>query len=273
MTAPDDQTRSPDPRLAGLAPPILLASHQRSGTHLTMDLIRRHCPQTTPRMRPLERLHDSYLSLDRFFASAHNPTTTDNALRILRKADRQLLKTHARPGFEEVAPDHAGFVRAVVDHAVPIVCIRDGRKVMCSLYAWARSFMGDDRGTFGAFLRQTDADGLTRPAAWARHVTEWAAVPGVLVVRFEDTVARPIETVRRIAEHVGVDVRRREPALPRPIMSRWESALARLLGRIESTNIHSGDEKPMKPAEAFNTEDDAFFEREAGEAMAALGYA
>ncbi|MEM7629017.1 MAG: sulfotransferase [Planctomycetota bacterium] len=259
--------------LAALAPPILVASHQRSGTHLTMDLIRRHCPPCKPRMRPLERLHDSYLSIDRFWSAAHNPVSQANALRILRKADRQLLKTHARPGFEEVAPEHAPFVRAIVRRAVPIACVRDGRKVMCSQYAWAKSFMGDARGTFDEFLRQPSPDGLTRPAAWARHVNQWADAEGVLVVKFEDTVAEPIATVRRIAQHAGLDVRPREPALPRPIMSRWQSALARALGRIESTNIHSGGETPMKPAEAFTPDDNALFDREAGDAMARLGYA
>lgn len=259
-------------RIAAIEPPILVASHQRSGTHLTMDVLRLHCPACKPRMRPLERLHDSYLSLDRFWTSAHNPVEPADALRILRKADRQLLKTHARPSFDEVAPVHTELVRTIVGRAVPIVCVREGRKVMCSLYAWAKSFMGEARGTFAEFLRQTDDDGLTRPAAWARHATEWADAPGVLVVKFEDTVSDPVGTARRIAAHAGLEVQPREPALPRPIMSRRESITARLLGRVESTNIHSGGEKPMKPDEAFSADDDALFDRDAGEAMARLGY-
>ena len=64
--------------------PIVVATHRRSGTHLTIDTLRRNFPECRPRMLPLESLHRSYLNLDRMNKNSEEPITDGEALRIAR---------------------------------------------------------------------------------------------------------------------------------------------------------------------------------------------
>lgn len=79
-------------RMEQIGRPIIVATHRRSGTHLTMDTLRRNFPACWPRMLPLENLHNSYLSLDRFETGHFRPISEQEALRILTKAERPTIK-------------------------------------------------------------------------------------------------------------------------------------------------------------------------------------
>jgi hypothetical protein len=168
--------------------PILVASHRRSGTHLTLDLLRRNFPACRPRMLPLENPHFSYLNLDRFEPATTLPCTEREALRILSKSARPLLKTHAEPGFADGAPEHDAFVRALAAKSKTIYVHRDGKKVMCSMWTWRRVFDERARVPFAEFIRQTDDRGRSRVRVWADHVRAWRETPGVLMVEFDRIV-------------------------------------------------------------------------------------
>lgn len=270
---PEHQSRPDAPELDRLGTPVMVVSHYRSGTHLVMDLLRRQFKAFRPRMKPLESIHASYLSIDRFNTDSHRPIGPPEALRLLRKARRATLKTHALPGFPDFRQDVAGFGRALAERAVPLYAVRDGRDVMCSMHAWRKSFDPSTPDDFHDFVfTPSPQSGKTRARDWAEHALAWLDTEGVHPVRFERVVKDTRAVIDELAALLGETPALREPLLPAPIKSVRASWLARLIGNVESTNVHSGGIKPLKRREAF---DDAMTERfftEAGDAMDRLGY-
>jgi hypothetical protein len=257
--------------LDAVGEPVVVATHRRSGTHLTMDTLRRNFPECRPRMLPFESLHRSYLNIDRLNAGSEEPITEADALRLLNKAPRPTIKTHAGPHFAGIEARHKPFVRGLLDRGKTLHVYRDGRKVMCSLWAWMKSFDPEARVPFADFIRQTDSAGRNRPRVWAEHLLAWLDTPGVVHLRFDDLVREPERTLGELAERLDLRLEMRDPAIPPPVTSRSRAYLARLRGDLGSTNHYSQGERTPRPDEAFSAEDSALFEREAGEAMARIG--
>lgn len=260
------------PRTLGeVGKPIVVATHRRSGTHLTIDTLRRNFPECRPRLLPLESLHRTYLNLDRMNTNSDEPITEADALRILGKARRPTIKTHSGPFFGAIIEEHKPFVSGLLERADVLHISRDGRKVMCSLWAWRRSFDPAARVPFAEFIRQTDARGWSRPRVWADHLLRWLDAPGAIHCRFDDLVKRPADTLGMIAERFGLEFQPADPPIPPPVTGRYAAWAARLRGDLGSTNHYAHGQRTPKPEEVFDAESRAFFEREAGEAMERLG--
>lgn len=242
--------------------PVVVASHRRSGTHLTLDLLRRNFPACRPRMLPLENPHNAYLNIDRFEPVTTLPCTEREALRLLSKAPRPSVKTHATPDFPDIPRERSPFVGALLARSRTIYVWRDGMKVMCSMWTWRRVFDPAARVPFAEFIRQTDARGRSRPRVWAEHVAAWRGRDGVLAIDFDRVVRETRAVLDEIGAFIGEAPEPADPPLPRANTTRWQSHLARLTGNLMSTNQHAAGEKPPKPGDIFTDEDRAFFERE-----------
>lgn len=259
--------------LQALGRPAMVASHFRSGTHLLIDVIRRHFPAFRPRMHPFESIHASYLSLDRLDARAHRAIGPAAALELLKKADRATLKTHALPAFDRVADPNRAFHAALIERSIALYAVRDGRDVMCSMHAWMLGFRPDAVADFHAFCFEPLAhSGRSRAQEWNDHVLTWLDRPQTHVIRFERLLRETDTVVAELAEVLDAEPQPRSPALPRPIKSVRAAWIARALGRFESTNVHSGGIKPLRRSEAFDAETTNTFFEHAGEAMNRLGY-
>lgn len=255
--------------------PILVASHERSGTHLFMDLLRRQFPDCRGRVGRFVNPHDSlYFSIDRLNAGHHRPGKPEDCERVLAAIRRPCLKTHNTPGMERTAPEHKAYVDALLERASWCYCYRDGRNVLCSLQRFRQSF---DRGaseSIGAFLREDHGDGRSRVRAWADHVRAWLAVDRVTPIRFEDMIRDTRALLERVSEALQLEPAWREPLLPAPNKTRLAHWWSRLTGRDESTNI-SGRGKGLEPVkwrEAFTPEDCRFFEEQSEGLLVELGY-
>ena len=242
--------------------PIIVASHRRSGTHLTLDLLRRNFPACRPRMLPLENPHHAYFNIDRFEPTTTMPCTQPEALRLLSKARRPSVKTHAEPGFADIPPEHAPFVRSLVDRSKILYVHRDGKKVMCSMWTWRRVFDPAARVPFAEFIRQTDERGRSRPRVWAEHVAAWRAMEGVLAIDFDRIIRDTRALLGEIGAFIGEKPEIADPPLPRSNTTRWQSAIARLTGNLTSTNQHAAGDRPPRPEDVFTDDDLAFFDRE-----------
>ena len=78
--------------------PILIVSHPRSETHLTIDFFRKQfaeCKSWKKRGEPLDRL---YFALESF-APINKPLSENIALNILSRPERPIIKTHCDPQF------------------------------------------------------------------------------------------------------------------------------------------------------------------------------
>jgi hypothetical protein len=274
MTAVDARAQHEHPAPAGTGP-ILVASHERSGTHLFMDLLRRQFAPCRGRVGRFVNPHDSlYFSIDRLNETHHRPGTPEECDRVLRAIERPCLKTHNTPGMERTAARHAEYIRDLLATSTSCYCYRDGRSVMASLQRFRQTFDASTSGTISEFIREDHGDGRSRARAWADHVRAWLAVPGVVPIRFEDTVRNTRQQIEQVAAALGLTPEWNEPLLPSPTRSRLGHWWSRLTGRDESTNI-TGRGKGLEPVnwrEAFTPEDRRFFDDEAGDVLIELGY-
>jgi len=260
----------PPRSLEGVDRPIVVATHRRSGTHLTIDTLRRNFPACRPRLLPLENLHKSYLNVDVFETGFPQPIDQREALRILGKADRPTIKTHSEAGYPAIDPAHRPFVDALLENCRTLYIARDGRKVMCSLWTWRRVFDETARVPFPEFIRQQDGTGRSRPRQWADHVLGWLETPGVVSYTFDELVKDSARVLGEIGERFDLAPAWADPLIPPPNRTRLATWTARLRGDATSTNQHAAGDRPPKPADVFGDEDDVFFEREAGDASARL---
>jgi sulfotransferase family protein len=249
---------------------VVVVSHMRAGTHLTLDLLRRNAPALAPRYRNLDELvrgHQDHISLAGFRA------------RLAGERGIPVLKSHATPGLEEFAADpevHA-YASDLLARSRIVYVLRDGRDVLVSLYHFTRSFDREARRqSFAEFLRSEDRyfrhcpemAGLDRVSTWRRHVELWLARPGVCLVSYRELVREPEAALRRLGGQLGLAVA--EPfdtvALPRrDLVSRLVRRVLQLADpRHASTAILPGPGRLGDGARWFTAEDEAFFAARAG---------
>jgi len=257
------------------AGPIVVASHERSGTHLFMDLLRRQFKQCQGRAGRFVNPHDSlYFSIDRLNAEHHRPGQPGECDRVLRAIKRPCLKTHNTPDMHRTAPQHRAYIDDLIARSTVFYCYRDGRSVLCSLQRFRQSFDSSASSTISDFIREDHGDGRSRVRAWADHVRAWVGHAGVHAIRFEDTVKNTRQQIEQIGEALGHKPLWTEPLLPAPTKTRFEHWVARLTGRDESTNISGRGNglEPVKWRTAFSEDDCQFFDQEAGDLLIELGY-
>ena len=255
---------------------IVVASHRRSGTHLTLDSLRTNARDIHPAFMTLERLepsHPKHLSVQEF----------DRRLRS--RSGTVLVKTHALPEAGGWQSREAGQFAAQLLAGSPTIYVhRDGRDVLVSLYHFVRSYSPDVAGqSFAEFLRGAhsapDAVGLSRAAYWQHHVLAWLDRGPTVTVSYEGMLADFAASVTAIADRLALDLRPTlspvdlgaRPGLAHAVM---RPLLRRLgLGGRQSTAIRPRSGGSGGWRAAFQAADLAWFEAEASEAMRRLGYA
>jgi hypothetical protein len=268
------EAAAPERGLPQVGRRIVLVTHRRSGTHLSIDLLRRQFAACDGRKRLGEPLHALYLNLD-LLLRERRPLTEARALALLRRTPRPIVKTHALPGFADFRPRHAAFVDALLADADLYAVHRDGRDVMCSLHLYFQAFDARARCPLPEFLRQTE-DGRSRPRRWADHVLRWRATEGVRTLAYERVVGDPRGAIARLADELRLEPRWTQPLLPPRLRGAWQARWWRLASRRPPVTTvlsdPSGRRRPARWREAFGPEDRAFFHREAGDALVELGY-
>lgn len=259
--------------------PIVIATHPRSGTHLTIDLLRKHFPQCRSWKRPGENLNRLYLSLEALFdAAAPSPISQAKALAVVQRVPRPLVKTHfdpdlgtasARPGVDVEAWD--SWLRS---QATFYYVHRDVRDVMCSYHKLRWRTDPSARCTVGQFIRQVE-HGTNRVRYWADHLRRWRGAAGVGMLRFESILADPRGVLERIGRDTAMTPRFLQPLLPSKIRNKWHGRLIRLAGARPEGSGQLADEggPPLQRwREVFSEADRAFVQHEAGDLLAELGY-
>jgi len=184
-------------KLQSLGKPILVASHPRSGTHLTIDVLRRQFLECSTWKYPGEPLDRLYLPLEGL-TTPHQKLSLQTALKTLGRFSyeeaRPLIKTHAYPALSHLASDYGELHHWIHQNAHKIYVVRDGRAVLCSLHLFMQSFEPQVRCSFSDFLRQ-EVNGISRVKAWANHVQTWINQPDVYVLKFEQLIQEPLQTL------------------------------------------------------------------------------
>lgn len=265
---------SPIAQFFGIGKPVVVASHPRSGTHLTIDLLRKQFPACATHKLPAQPLDRLYFALEALSAPSHQSITEAKALKILKKAQRPLVKTHADPSFGHLNGQFSQWQSWLNQDATILYIFRDGRATMCSFHLFMQSYDPSARCSLSEFMRQT-IDGQSRVKRWVNHVEQWLAHPNVHPVQFEDIICRTAETIDKLACVLGVEAKHVEPLLPQSIRSLWHGRWVRLTSIApESTAIigYYRGQKSAKWKTAFSSSDHVFFESEAGNLLRRLGY-
>ncbi len=169
--------------------PVVVATHPRSGTHLTIDFLRRHFPACERDRWWWEPLNHLFLALDRLHPGHPHTMPPRQTLTILERAERPVVKTHSRASLHNFEDTTVGpFARDVVD-AGDIYIVRDGRDVLCSAHRWAQA-KGVEELSIHDYLRLEDEQGRSSVQWWAEHVQSWVE-RATCVVRFEDILGSP----------------------------------------------------------------------------------
>jgi len=257
----------------GIGRRIVVGTHRRSGTHLAIDLLRRHFPACRARKRLGEGAETLFLTLEQLGPHPH-PIGAARALEILRRAERPIVKTHALAHHRAGGGDAPELARALFADADLLTVVRDGRDVLTSLHVYRRSFDRTTPASFSAFLREA-RDGLTPARRWATDVRRDLAVEGVNRLRFEDLVGDTRAVLRDLGRRLGMEPLCVEPLLPRPVRGRWGSRVRRLFARApEATTVPAGALRTPRRdwRDVFTPDDRALFQREAGDLLVELGY-
>ncbi|CAN5259095.1 hypothetical protein BH24PSE2_BH24PSE2_18910 [soil metagenome] len=261
--------------------PIVIASHPRSGTHVTLDLFRKQFSECQTWKYWGEYTNRLYVSLEALFLpSSRAPISECKAIAVLKRVKRPLIKTHILP--EEVPIGPFG-TRGVLGaywldflklHTQLCYVYRDGRNVMCSYHLYSKMHDLEARCSLGDFIRQDDR-GMSRVKRWAHHVRSWLRLPNVYPVQFEHMMNEPLEAIQEIARHFRLTPLLRKPLLPAKFQNVWHARFTRAFGvRPECTAIlgRPRGHTLERWQAAFTSADREFFHQEAGDLLIHLGY-
>lgn len=267
---------------SGIGRRFVVATHRRSGTHLTMDLLRKQFAEFKSYKRLGERADRLYLTLEHVGSvgmlvtkGPRRKISPATAIDILRRAKRPLVKTHSMPGFEDWQGESRQFVDELLRDADIYYIYRDGRSVIASLHLYMQYFHPDARAPISDFIRQ-ELHGVNYVKGWADHVRAWLAVPGVRAIKFEDIMRNTRDVLAQIGNDLDIKPLYVEPLLPRRLKSIWESRWLRFTSTCPEPSTILGDgrnrKEKVKWREAFTREDRKFFHEQAGDMLIQLGY-
>ena len=250
---------------------MIIGTHPRSGTHLTIDLLRKQFRDFQSWLWWGETLHNSYLDLDHLMRITKPYVSESKALNLLTRANIPLIKTHSFPSVIKLGAEHSELIRQIRQKAHIYYVVRDGRDVLCSVYLWKNAGC-----SLSEFIRQEE-NGLSRPRIWANHILSWLNEQNIRVLKFEHIIKNPHHVLNQIADEQGLEPLWAKPLLPqkkRLTGSRGEDYWLRLTRQLENTTIvgRKQGQKPPKWQQAFTREDCEFFHQEAGEVLIRLGY-
>jgi len=262
---------------------IIIASHRRSGTHLTIDSILNNFDIP---INPVKQ----YITLDHFSSHINNKYLSEDYFEM-SKYDTCIFKTHAHGNVsdffhcEPVLKDH--FLN-LFETAKIMYVYRDGRDVMTSLYYYQKQFDKSFRNTkFSNFLRmENNYDSATyhrildRPSYWAFHILSWIQKPNILLVRYEDLHEEYIKTLQKIAIHLDIPLKPSITDIRLKAKNSTETLFLKLKQRIQSditkkinySSVYFRKGQRGEWSTLFNDDDKAFFEKQAGHVMQKLGY-
>ena len=169
--------------------PIAIASHQRSGTHLLIDLIRRQFPTTRSWKWPTEKLNALYLNLERLRPEHCWSINVRQAQRLNQRAKRPILKTHSTAELNLWTGPANNYVTQLTKEATWLYVYRDPRSVMCSYHLLMQISDPNTRVLLKDFIRQPhDGTDVSRVRFWSDHVCSWLNFPDITAFNFTEVI-------------------------------------------------------------------------------------
>ena len=216
---------------------VFVASHRRSGTHLTLD---------------------SLVANFDCFESGFQNFDAENC-----KLNAGLYKTHM---------DGNEASRFLNPESKVIYVVRDGRDVMVSLFNYAKTHDSSVRDMkFSEFLRSPNPyacseefKGLSRVAFWSRHVESWLSredVP-VQVVTFDGWKNSFRQLLSELGQFLEVSPKSTPKSMVMKPGQNWSKKLLRKVGLLKTTAIQFRGGRSDVWKEHFDSESLDYFSKE-----------
>ncbi len=185
---------------------IIIISHRRSGTHLTIDSIRNNFPDyKDSKLIVLENLTKNNREQIDFVKNFHQRT--------------MIVKTHFLPDLKLYTKDEKLLhsLEELFNNSHLIYVYRNGLDVMVSLYEYIKKFDDQVREMkFDEFLKTGNnfdpgTERLNRMQFWRHHIESWQNsrfADRILWVRYEDLNLEYEQTLHTIATHFGLQIAR-----------------------------------------------------------------
>jgi hypothetical protein len=257
---------------------IVVASHRRSGTHLTIDSLRLNTNVVNDTYLEINRLlprHEKHISLEQFTSQIRTAPKPYTIIKTHRQRDGQLP-----PRFFEAIPENQQFLETHPDihafmnrllHEAPVLYIyRDGRDVMVSLYHYITKYKPEyENCPFVDHLREL-------APYWRQNVLSLLNQPGVVFASYEsfaqDYDAALAHCLDRLGLRPSASIHRVYGAFHK--QSRWQRTWQRLTRQrdIELTTVvpHKGIVGGWK--QHFGPDEKAVFKELTGDVLLQLGY-
>lgn len=253
--------------------PISIISHERSGTHLTIDnLICFFCG--TGKKREILNLSKNYSYWDIDHIAWEGRPLFDKLQRYIKlKGSTQILKTHMKKqSLTSDLPENLKYIKIIIENSIRIYVVRDGRDVMSSFHNYVK-YYDKYTGTFHQFLNDKVRGSTTNSVErWRDHVSGWLSDDGVLMIKFEEMLSDQSVVLEKISKHCNLTRNNKAIRPIKIIHSRNLRFALRMLGLQKSSAVLPGNGCVNKWQQKFSQEDKALFKHYAGELLIRLGY-
>ena len=251
--------------------PVVVATFERSGTHLTIDLLRKNFKECRCWRLPGEHLERSYVNLDRLSQETLWPMTISQMKRQLKRGSRPVVKTHTTPRLEKFEGAARDFCQDLLAHSKVIYVVRDPRKVMVSYQLMRQGRPAASAEQLEEFLTTKEANGMTPVERWENHVKSWQTTEDTLILKYEDIVKNTYGVIQQISAFLEIDPINRKDFLPKKIESPWQRRFMRITQfNPESTAVLArGKSSNYRPIlwEGFKTKKTELLLKEAEERL------
>ncbi len=264
---------------------IVVVSHRRSGTHLTIDAIQNNFPIYK---KESEKIGD--LTLERLHQKHKNAITIEQ-LRDEYNSGHNIFKAHLNPDLKYFDdPEKQALIEKIFENSKIIYVYRDGRDVMKSLFTYIKTYNKKYNDIpFSKFLRMEnnfDTDNyegvMNRVQYWEFHVKGWLEKEGILAVSFEDFKYRYADTIKIIENYLGREAEKNLIQVVRKPMPKYipSTRLTEKLFKIIKKTLFNTDYSSVSFSKGevggyksiYTEEDVQYFDEIAGGLLKKLGY-
>nr|WP_277816490.1 sulfotransferase domain-containing protein [Mariprofundus sp. KV] len=246
--------------------PVIVASHPRSGTHLTMDLLRRQFSACEVNKRLFSFRDTPYINLDEFLSK--NTKVDSREVKWFNRAKIPIIKTHRLPSFDEpfqylnpIPESRAELSKYLEQHAFKIFVHRNIKSTMVSLYYFVPE--SDRGGSIHEFIRQVRGKRqLSRIGFWAYQMARWLERDDVLSLDYDELLKSPERFLPSIGSFINQRPLLRMPLLPEAPKSLLSRRGAMFFSRKPTSTAIMSYESRRYTVDSFNNEDDQFILKE-----------